>query len=187
MNTMKRQSILVFLLSACIILKGCIWTNNAEKAYAIEQEYRICFPKMHTWQNPSPTQKITPAIVSRILSGATVMAHNPCIEISDVKLSGKPETFSWWEKQEKIEVNGLIIRVSCKVQSSATCQPSKNAIELVLPEASVFAHETQTFPKQLVELPTNMSSIALSSYWDLPQTWDFGIQLHVLEVLAEKS
>lgn len=179
---MKHQSILIFLLSSAIILKGCIWQNSSEKAYTIERQYQICFPKKNTWQNPAPTQQITDSDVHRILADAHVVASNSCIHVGEVKIAGKPEVFSWKEGEKLVQVNGLVIRVSCKVEATTLCQASKNAIELVLPEASVFAYDTQTFPKQLVKLPANMSSVTLSNYWDLPKIWDFGIQLDVFEV-----
>ncbi|MGB0521955.1 MAG: hypothetical protein ACPGJS_03295 [Flammeovirgaceae bacterium] len=179
---MKHQPILIFLLSISIILKGCFGHKNSNKPHAIEKQFQICFPKKDTWGNPAPTQKITEKDVSRLLAGAHVLANNACINISNVKVAGKPTVFSWKENGRDIEVNGLIIRVSCEVSAAETCTPSKNAIELFLPEASSFANETHTFPKQLVEFPTNMSSVALSNYWDLPKVWDFAIQLDVFEV-----
>lgn len=179
---MKYQTNLIFILVFSISLQSCFLKNNPQNAYVIERQFQLCFPKKDTWQNPSPTQLLTKNDVDRILNGAHILAGDSCISISEVQLTGSPQVFTWDENGKNIQVNGLVIQVSCRVNTAQVCGARKNAIDLVLPAASGFAYETQTFPKQLVELPTDMSSIELSHYWDLPKSWNFAMQLDVLEI-----
>lgn len=179
---MTNRSNLIFILVISIILKGCNFKENVHDVIQIEREYRICFPKQHVWQNPAPTQLVAAGDIPNLLEGAYILVGNGCAKATDLQISAQPATFNWQAENLSVSIDGLTLQVKCELDPSiAVCASAKSAVELVLPAFSKYAHRTNSFPKQLVETPTNMSSAVLSTYWDLPETYDFTIQLDVIK------
>lgn len=179
---MTNRSILPVLLAISILLKSCMLDPKTSKVCQIKRKFKLCFPQKNTWKKPVPTYAFNTKDIAEILTAAKVVSSNECFKIYDVKLDGKPMLFSERNVQQATKMNGVLIEVSCKVDASKGCLPSKNAIELILPQVGAFAHKTNTFPKELDESSTNMSHVVLSQHWDLPESWDFALQLDVVKV-----